>query len=153
MNVYWFTDHYKENKNIQTYKHTFYENDTIPPLSVICTKLTYIFLSKSIQWYVVLTSSQFSTVMNSTFYHICHHCTLHRHNFMVMHIKIWLRLFCWHKGGRDNSVGKSSASQSGDPRIESWWELVSGHPMHEWERKRLPAVKVILHQLTWLTGA
>ncbi len=56
-------------------------------------------------------------------------------------------------GGRDSSVGKSSASQSGDTGFKSQWGFDSGHPMHEWEVKRLPAVKVILHQLAWLTGA
>ncbi len=56
-------------------------------------------------------------------------------------------------GGRDSSVGKSSASQSGGPRFEFPVGLGSGHPMHEWEGKRLPAVNVILHQLAWLTGA
>ncbi len=31
--------------------------------------------------------------------------------------------------------------------------LGSGHPMHEWEMKRLPVVKFIFNQLAWLTGA
>ncbi len=32
-------------------------------------------------------------------------------------------------------------------RVRTWWGLDSGHPMHVWEVKRLPAVKVTLHQL------
>ncbi len=57
------------------------------------------------------------------------------------------------KIGRDRSVGKSSASQSGDLGFKFQWGLDLGYPMHEWEGKRLPTVKVILHQLAWLTGA
>ncbi len=52
--------------------------------------------------------------------------------------------------GRDSSVGKSSVSQAG---FESQWGIDSGHTMHEWDGKRLTTVKVILHQLAWLTGA
>ncbi len=36
--------------------------------------------------------------------------------------------------------------------FESRWGFDSGDPMHEWEGKRLPAVKVLLHQLAWRTG-
>ncbi len=55
--------------------------------------------------------------------------------------------------GRDSSVGKSSACQSGNPGSILSGGIDSGHPMHEWEGKRLPAVKVILRKLAWLTGA
>ncbi len=53
----------------------------------------------------------------------------------------------------DSSVDKSSTFQSGDPGSNPIGGLDSGHSVHEWEGMRLPAVKVILHQLAWLTGA
>ncbi len=79
------------------------------------------------------------------------------HFSRIMHIFVqipsnWRILIAW-LGGRDSSVGKSSASQAGDPGSNPGLGLTSGHPIHEREGKRLPAVKVILHQLAWLTGA
>ncbi len=55
-------------------------------------------------------------------------------------------------GGRDSSVGKSSASQSRDPGSNPGGGLTRVTQCMK-EGKRLPAVKVILHQLAWLTGA
>ncbi len=50
-------------------------------------------------------------------------------------------------------VGKSSASHTRDPGSNLCLGLTLFTPVHEWEGKRLPAVKVILHQLAWHTSA
>ncbi len=51
-------------------------------------------------------------------------------------------------GGSDSSVGKSSASHAGDPGLNPGVGcLTQVTPIHEWQGKRLLAVKVILHQL------
>ncbi len=54
--------------------------------------------------------------------------------------------------GWDILVGKASTSHAGDLGLNPGEGLTQLTPMHEWEGKRLPAVKVILHQLPWLTG-
>ncbi len=58
-----------------------------------------------------------------------------------------------NEGGRDSWVGKSSASQAEDSGSNPGRHLTLVHPMHDWEGKRLPAVKFILLQLAWLIGA
>ncbi len=56
-------------------------------------------------------------------------------------------------GRRERSVCKSSASHAVDPGSNPGGGLTGVTPMHEWEGKRLPTVKIILQQLAWMTGA
>ncbi len=53
-----------------------------------------------------------------------------------------------NEGRMDSSVGKS-----GNPGSIPVGGLTRVTQCTEWEWKRLPAVKVVLHQLAWLTDA
>ncbi len=53
---------------------------------------------------------------------------------------------------RDSSGDGLSSSYAGDPGSDPQLGLDLGHTNAWMSRKRLPVVKVIMHQLAWLTG-
>ncbi len=88
---------------------------------------------------------------------LSHH--LYPANFSVSFRYIWrAKTYIYNKTnitrvGRDSSVGKSPTSHAGELGSNPSEGLTWVTTMYKWEGKRLTAVKVILHQLAWLTCA